>query len=162
MGIATEAKIDLAVAGVHGNDACCPLLQQAVGEAASGGANIKTDFAGDIDVPMLKRFFQLEAATADVLQAFAQNTEVCFCVYASASLFDFLSINQHFAGEDQRLGALARCCHAALQDQFVESDFQPALRKAAYHLVRRELPLKCQHPSVCKKQKRVLISHLRR
>src|SRR5712692_6759224 len=158
--ILTEAKIDLPIARVHRNDAGCPVLQQAVGEPAGRGADIQTDFAANLDMPMLESLFQLEAATTDVLQVFAQESEVGLYIHAGAGLLDFLSINQHFASEDQGLRALARGCHAALQEQFVESDFQSVLRKSAYHVLALRTPLKCQQPAVCKEQKHLSMSYL--
>ncbi len=57
---------ELAGADIHGMDARGAGLQQGVGEAAGGGADIEADQAGDVDGEVPERAGQFEAAAADV------------------------------------------------------------------------------------------------
>jgi hypothetical protein len=99
-------------------------LQQAVRETAGGSADVEADFTGNVDVPLLKRFLKLESSTANVLQVFAQQADISVCVYARTRFFYFLAVDQNLARQDQCLRPLARTRQAALQQQFVDPDFQ--------------------------------------
>ena len=66
--IVAQPPVELAGSHVDGMDARGAGLQQAIGEAAGGGAEIRHDQAGDIDAEMSQRGFQLDAAAADVAQ----------------------------------------------------------------------------------------------
>ena len=56
---------ELALADIHGKNFCRAVLQQAIGEAAGGRAEIKRDQAGDIELKMVQRVFEFVAAAAD-------------------------------------------------------------------------------------------------
>jgi hypothetical protein len=117
-----EAEIDLPVASVDCNDSRSPVLQEAIGETAGGSTDIKTDFAPQIDVPVLQSFFQLKAAAAHILQIFSEQTNIRVGFNRSAGFLYFLSVHQHVAGEDQCLGSFAGRYQAAIQQQFIEPE----------------------------------------
>ena len=57
-----QPEIHLTITGVHGNHLGGAMLQHAVAEASRGRANVKTDFALEVDSPVLQRLLQLEPA----------------------------------------------------------------------------------------------------
>lgn len=56
-GVLAQAVINLAVTRIYGDDASCAVLKQAVGETTGRGADIKADFACDVDGPVLDSSF---------------------------------------------------------------------------------------------------------
>ena len=110
--------------GVDGNHPRCSVLQQTIRKTARGGSDVETDFALNLDAPMLNRFFELETSATDILQVFAQKTNVSFRVYSRAGFFYFLSADQNLPCQDQRLRPFTRTCESAFQQQLVEPDFQ--------------------------------------
>src|SRR4029077_2224190 len=73
--IISQPEIHLTIAGVDGNYSGGAVLQHAVAEASSGSADIETNFAMEIDVPVLESLLQLEPATADVAKILAQQAQ---------------------------------------------------------------------------------------
>ena len=73
--IVAQAEIHLAISGIHGNHLGGAVLQHAVAEAPGGSADVETDFAMKIDLPVLERLLQLEPASADVAEIFAQQSQ---------------------------------------------------------------------------------------
>src|SRR5262249_43512940 len=67
-------------------------------------------------------FIQLESAAANIAQILAQQANRGLGFNAFARFLDLLTINQNFAGENQRLCALARLRQSAFEQKFVESD----------------------------------------
>jgi hypothetical protein len=105
--ILTKAKIDLSVPGIDCNDSRSPVLQQAIGKTAGGSADIQTNLALHVDLPVFQSFFQLKAAAAHVLQVFPKQTNLGVRVNGSAGFLDFLPVDQYVASEDERLGSFA-------------------------------------------------------
>src|SRR5579872_2434146 len=102
-----QFEIHLAIAGIDGNDACCPTLQQTIGKSACGCANVYTDFPGHINLPVRESVFELQSPTTDILQVLLKETNNAVGVNLSSSLFDFLVIHQDFSRKNQGLRALA-------------------------------------------------------
>jgi Mg-chelatase subunit ChlI len=65
------------------------VLQQTIGEAAGGSADIETDLARDVDVPVFERALQFEAAPADVLQIFAEQPDRASSATCAPALSSF-------------------------------------------------------------------------
>jgi hypothetical protein len=105
--ILTKAKLDLSVSGIDCNDSRSPVLQQAIGKTAGGSADIQTNFAFHVDLPVFQSFFQLKAAAAHILQVFPKQTNLRVRVNGSTGFVNFLPVDQHVAGEDERLGSFA-------------------------------------------------------
>ena len=91
------------------------MLQQAIGEAAGRGADIKANLAPHIHLPVFQCSFELQPASADILQVLAQQAKLRIIAYRRARFFDLLAINQYFSGEDERLRALPRGHHAPFE-----------------------------------------------
>src|SRR5262249_20270793 len=64
--ILPETRVELAGADVDRVYACRTLLQQAVSEAARGGADVEADPPGHLDLEVVERVDQLLAAAAHV------------------------------------------------------------------------------------------------
>ena len=80
-GVAAKLEGDLAVAGVHGDDAGGAVLEEAVGEASGGGADVEANFSGDVDLPVGECVFEFEAAAAYVFQVFAEKADFGVGIY---------------------------------------------------------------------------------
>ncbi len=120
--VRTQLHRDLSVAGVDRDDFLGAVLQHAVGKSASGRANVHTGSSVEINLPMLQRGFQLQAAAADIRQVFTQETNISTFLRTCSGLFHFLSIDKHTSCEHQRLRALARKRQTALHQQLVNAD----------------------------------------
>ena len=65
-GIVAKPPVELAVAHVEGDHAGRSPLEQAVGEAAGGGAHVQAGAPRDVDAQAVKGVLQLDPATRDV------------------------------------------------------------------------------------------------
>jgi len=65
-GVLAQPLVELAAADVDGVDDARTALEQAVREAARGGADVHTDAALHADAEVLERVDELFAAAADV------------------------------------------------------------------------------------------------
>jgi len=106
-GVSAELHRDLAEAGVDGGDVGCAVLEEAVCEAAGGGANVKAGAAGNGDLPMFEGFFELEAAATDVALLLAEEAYGGVGRNGGAGLVHLLLADENAAGEDEGAGALA-------------------------------------------------------
>ena len=104
---------------IHGVHARRSALQQAVGEAARGGADIEADLARDVERKVAQRARQFESAAADIGRA-REHLHRAIVVDRLAGLGGLLPVDQHLAGHDQRLRFLAGFGEAALHQQTVE------------------------------------------
>jgi len=120
-GVGAERVVDLAVAGVDGEDAGGAMLQHAVREAAGGGADVCAGEAGDGDSPGVEGVVEFEAAAADVLEVVAQHADGGVFGDGGAGLVDALLVDEDAAGENEGLGALAGGGEGAVNEEFVEA-----------------------------------------
>ena len=98
---------NLAEAGIDGGDMRRAVLQQAVGESASRGANVEAGSARYGDLPVVERRRQLEAAAAHVGQVFAEQADGRVQRNGRARLVDLLFAHQDTAGKDERARTFA-------------------------------------------------------
>jgi len=70
------------------------MLQETIGEAAGGGADIKANLAVYLDLPMFQRALQLESAAAYVFQIFAEQSNRRVRDHLRAGFIQFLIVNQ--------------------------------------------------------------------
>ena len=66
-GILTQFPGDLIHGNVNGVDASCAMLQQTVGESASGRSDVEAYFAGWIDAKIAQSSFKFESAATGIL-----------------------------------------------------------------------------------------------
>ena len=64
--VLAQAVVELAVGDVERDDVLRPALEQAVGEAAGGGADVERAAAADVDLQGVERVRELDAAAGDV------------------------------------------------------------------------------------------------
>ena len=126
--IAAQLPIDLAGAHIHGMHPEGAVLQQAIGESASGRSHIETDAAAGFDAETIESGGELETSAADVGRS-AQHLQVGVRGHALAGLLRFHAINQHFPGEHQSLPFLSRLGETAFGQHHVEPDSHQALRR---------------------------------
>jgi hypothetical protein len=75
--------------------------------------------AAYLDLPVFQRALKLQSAAAYVLQIFTEKADFTFRFYRRAGLFNFLPIDEHCAGEQQRLGTLTRGNESAFNQKLV-------------------------------------------
>ena len=90
--VGAQFPIELAGADIDGVNARGAGLQQGVGEAAGGGADIEADLAGDVDGEVAQRAGQFEAAAADVRRA-REHLEAASSGDGLAGLGGFLAVD---------------------------------------------------------------------
>ena len=122
-GVGAELVVDLAVAGVDGEDGGSAVLEHAVSEAAGGGADVGAGEALDGDVPGGEGGFELEAAAGDVAEVVAEHADDGVGGDGGAGFVDALLVDEDAAGEDQGLGALAGGGQGAVYEELVEAEF---------------------------------------
>src|SRR5262245_25838359 len=86
--VAAPLPVELPVTDVDGDDSRRTALQQAIGEAAGRGADVERRASADVDLPVLQRRFQLEAAAADEGEIVADDVNLGFVVDHRARLVD--------------------------------------------------------------------------
>src|SRR5205807_6548632 len=99
----------------------------AVGEAAGGGADVGARKAGERDGPVGEGVLEFEAATADVFEVRAEETDGGGGGDGGAGLVDALLVDEDAAGEDESLGAFAGGGVAVVHEELVETYFLGSL-----------------------------------
>ena len=122
-GVGAELVVDLAVAGVDGEDGGGAVLKHAVGKAAGGGADVGAGEAFYGDFPGGEGGFELEAAAGDVARIVAGEADGGVVGNAGAGFVDALLVDQDAAGDDHGLGALAGFGERAVNEELVETEF---------------------------------------
>ena len=117
--IVAQLPVELSMADIEGVHAGGSVLQQAIGEAAGGCAEVQADLAGRIDFEMLQRGLQLEAAPANESRA-REDFDAAGCGHALAGLLRFAVIDQNLAGHDEGLRFFPGIGQTAVQEQEVE------------------------------------------
>ena len=115
--------MDLAVAGVDGEDGGGAVLEEAVGEAAGGGSDVGAGEAFDGDVPGGEGGFEFEAAAGDVAEVVAEEADGGGVGDAGTGFVVALLVDEDAAGEDHGLGALAGGGEVAVYEELVEAEF---------------------------------------
>ena len=139
------------------------MLQQTVRKAAGGSADIETDLARDVDMPVFKRALKFEPAPADILQIFAEQPDHGVLCDLRTRLVELLVVNQYFSRENESLGPLSRGGESAIEEEFVESEFHGCL---VTRFLSRDpwagavAPRKCQPLLRCKELKRLSLESL--
>jgi len=108
---------------------------------SGGGADVDAALAGEVDVPVVEGFFELQAAAADEFEVVAEEAEDGGVVDGSARLVDALVVHEDAAGEDEGVGALAGLREAAVDEELVEAD--AGLRMGTGDFRERHGLLKC-------------------
>jgi hypothetical protein len=99
------------------------MLQQTIGEAACGCANIETDFSARVDAKIFERALQLQAAAARVFSRSSGDFNARVTGDLRAGLIAPLTIHTNFTRQNHGLRLFARFGEAAFDDQQVEPLF---------------------------------------
>ena len=99
-GMGAEFPIHLVGADVEGVDEAGAALEEAIGEAAGGGADVEADFIVDVDFPVVEGSFDFQATAADEA---GLGEELHFCIFGdfAAGFVGLLAIEENLAGEDE-------------------------------------------------------------
>src|SRR5664279_5510334 len=111
--------MELTGAAIHGVYAGRSGLQQDVGEAAGGRADIQADLAGDVEGEVAQRAGQLESAAAYV-GGTREDFEDAIILHGVSGFGGLLPVEAHLAGHDQGLGFLAGFGETAVHHQTVQ------------------------------------------
>ena len=114
--IVAELPIELPVADVERDDVARAALQQDVGEAAGGGADIERAAALDVDVERVERVRELDAAAADVGMVGRGQLDAASLADRRAGFRHDVAVDAHLAGENQRARPFARRRQPALDE----------------------------------------------
>jgi hypothetical protein len=99
------------------------VLEQAIGKAASGCANVNAGSSGNWNLPKPERLGQLQASTADVRLVVAQEADGGFGWNGCSRLVHLLLPNQNPAGKDERPRPFAAGNQASLNQQNIHTGF---------------------------------------
>ena len=118
---AFKAGVELGFADIHGVDFGCAVLQEAVGEAAGGCADVHAYFAGGAEGGEAgEGFFQLPAAAADEALRLA-DVDDAVARELVAGFGGWRAFDGDFTGEDEALGFFAAFGQAAGDEQEVQT-----------------------------------------
>src|ERR1700729_1629587 len=121
--IGAQAPVELAVGDVERDHVRGAALEQAVGEAASRGANVERATALDLHVQRIERVGELDPAARDERRA-ADELELRVVVDQLSGLLDAAppGQQQHLAGDHRRRRARPRREQSALGQEAVDPD----------------------------------------
>src|SRR6185312_9366197 len=128
--VAAQAPVYLASARIDRMNFGRAVLEQAIGEAAGGGADIGADSAGGIDGEALQRGFPLEAAAADVTKP-AAHFDVSAGGNGTSGLIGAHAIDENVSRHDEGAGLLAGFRETVFHHPAIEPDFLHSLRICA-------------------------------
>ena len=111
---------------VEGHDADGAALQQHVGEAAGGGADVERLAAGDGHVKGVERVGQLHASAPDVRMIRRNQRDIGIVGNLGARFRHRLPADADLSGQDQRPRAFARGGKALVHDELIEPKFHDA------------------------------------
>jgi len=115
---------ELAVADVDGVDPRGAVLEQDVGEAAGGGADVGADQAGWRKREVAEGVVELQSATGDPGMILAADFEGRVFGEGLASFLDAPGAGEDLSCEDEGLGAGAAFNQAAIGEQDVGTDLR--------------------------------------
>ena len=139
--IRPQPCVNLAVSRIDGDHLSGAVLQHAIGKSAGGRSNIHASSAGEIDLPVAQRCFQLQAAASNVFEVLAEQSDGSVKIDAGAGFLNFLFVDQHATGKHHCLCALARRHEAALHQKLVDAHFHSSncmWRNLTWPTLRRE------------------------
>ena len=122
--IVAQGPVDLPVADVERDDARGAALEQDVGEAAGGGADIQRLAAVDGDGERVERVRELQPAAADVRMVWRDQRDVRGRIDLCAGFRVRLAVNADLAGQNQRARPLARRRQPFIDNELVEPNAQ--------------------------------------
>ena len=118
--VVAELPVQLTLPHVDRVDARRAALQDAVGEAAGGRADVEHDHPRHVDAEVVERTLELLAAAGhEARPGFDRDDRVLR--HRGRGAVGAVAGDAHRAGEDQRLGALAARCELTLDQQLIET-----------------------------------------
>ncbi len=131
--VRAQLPIELTGAAIDGMHAGRSGLQEDVGEAAGGRADIEADFAGDVERKVVQRARELESAAAHVGRA-GEHVHGAIVRDQVAGFGRLLPVDAHLSGHDEGLGFLAGFGETAVDHQTVQPslhDLRRTIRSAS-------------------------------
>ena len=102
-----QLPVELVGVDVHSENASGSVLEEAIGEASVGGAEVEADFSGGIEGEILQCAFEFEAAAGDVFLEAAMDFDLRVVENRLAGFGDLSAVYEDFASENHGLGFFA-------------------------------------------------------
>ncbi len=125
--VGANLPVELVVADVEGDNPGRAALQQHVGEAARGSADVEGNNAGGINAKGVERVRKLEPATTDPGMIGSAKHDLDVAGDRCARFGDRMPSDQDIAGQNQRPRPFARRNESALDEQLIKSRLQEAI-----------------------------------
>ena len=122
--IRAQARVELAVADVHGVHPRGAPLQKAIGESPGRGADVEADEARGIDAEVVEGGGELDASARDVGMGRTGHGDLRRLVDARTRLGSRAPVHRDEAGEDQGLRLLPRRREPAIDEEQVEASLR--------------------------------------
>ena len=122
--VGAQAPGQLAVANIHRVDLDRTVLQHTIGKTAGRGTNVHTDFSIRGQREALHRFFQLQAAAADITDIMATHFHFGIFFDHFTGFVHFLLVDKDNTCHDHGFGALTALDESVLHQILVQSNFQ--------------------------------------
>jgi hypothetical protein len=111
--------VELVGVDINGEHADRSMLEQAIGEAAVGSAEIQANFSCGINREIPKSSFEFEATAGHVFLQAGANFDLRVVGDGVTGFGDRDAVNDNFAGEDHGLGFFARSDASAVEQKAV-------------------------------------------
>ncbi len=102
--IPAKGPVKLPIAHINGIHFFCSEFEQAVGESACGGTDIKTNRILNRYGKTLKRFFKFKAAPADIRMIRGVDLKACIVLHLGAGFVCSYTVYQNLSGHDHGFG----------------------------------------------------------
>ncbi len=116
-----ELPSELGDVHIDGVDSRGVVLEQTIGEAAGGCANVKTNEARRIYGEVFESAFELQAATTGIFQVAAFHFDDGIACDLSSRLVDGSAVDPNFARKNHRLRFLLGLGEAALDEKKIQA-----------------------------------------
>ena len=139
--IAADLPVQLRVPDVQGNDMARPALEEHIGEAAGGGANVEGHCAGGVDTERVERLHQLQSTATDPGMVGTDHADLGVHVHHGPRLLRAVPTDVDLPGENQGASLLAGLDQPLVHQQGVEAHPGGHVRRST---IQRAMPARCE------------------
>ncbi len=121
--IVAELHRYLPESGIHGSDVGGAVLKKTVSKPTGGGPDVEAGAARELNVPVVERPLEFEAATTHVWHVLAEKANGGVWGNRCAGFVDLLLVDQDPTGQDESTSSLATLGEIAIDQQNVNAAF---------------------------------------